>query len=284
MDRFEGFWWSPDSQTLAYEEADLAPVQTLYIPDPMHPEQAPNAFRYPRAGTPNAGCASGLIPRTGGRDDLGAVGHPGVPLSGPRDLDEVRAADTAGAGPATDTGAGPGRRPRHGRDPRPADRDRPGLAQPGAEHAHPQVARRRQRLLLVHGAQRRLAARTARQGRAVGPRPDAGRLPLRRPGGRGRNNADGRRQRRPGRAGGSGVPRLTGRRHADADHTGTRRPRPAVCQESPGLGRSVLAQRRHDGRPGTGRAGQSAGVTALRGRNAADPAEVRADDGARHGP
>ena len=51
---------------LAYEDADLSPVQTLYIPDPSHPDQAPAAFRYPRAGTPNAVVRLGLIPRTGG--------------------------------------------------------------------------------------------------------------------------------------------------------------------------------------------------------------------------
>ncbi len=66
MDRFSGFWWSPDSQSLAYEEADLSPVQTLYIPDPTNPADPPNAFRYPRAGTPNARVRLGVISVKGG--------------------------------------------------------------------------------------------------------------------------------------------------------------------------------------------------------------------------
>ncbi len=66
MDRFSGFWWSPDSRSLAYEEADLSPVQTLYIPDPTNPADPPNAFRYPRAGTPNAHVRLGIVPAGGG--------------------------------------------------------------------------------------------------------------------------------------------------------------------------------------------------------------------------
>lgn len=66
MDRFTGFWWSPDSKSLAYEEADLSPVETLYIPDPTNPADPPNAFRYPRAGTPNARVRLGVIPAAGG--------------------------------------------------------------------------------------------------------------------------------------------------------------------------------------------------------------------------
>ncbi len=67
MDRFNGFWWSPDSQFLAYEEADLSPVETLYIPDPTNPADPPNAFRYPRAGTPNARVRLGIISANGGQ-------------------------------------------------------------------------------------------------------------------------------------------------------------------------------------------------------------------------
>ena len=66
MDRFGGFWWSPDGQKLAYEEAALSPVQTLYIPDPTNPADPPNAFRYPRAGTPNARVRLGVVPIAGG--------------------------------------------------------------------------------------------------------------------------------------------------------------------------------------------------------------------------
>ncbi len=66
MDRFTGFWWSPDSQSIAYEEADLSPVDTLYIPDPASPNAAPAAFRYPRAGTANANVRLGIVGVNGG--------------------------------------------------------------------------------------------------------------------------------------------------------------------------------------------------------------------------
>jgi len=66
MDRFQGFWWSPDSTTLAYQETDSSEVEPHYIADPFHPDQPPASFRYPRAGTPNARVRLGLIARDGG--------------------------------------------------------------------------------------------------------------------------------------------------------------------------------------------------------------------------
>jgi dipeptidyl-peptidase 4 len=66
MDRRDGFWWSPDSRAIAYEEADLSPVEAQYIGDPLHPEQKPVEFRYPRAGTANAIVRLGVIPAGGG--------------------------------------------------------------------------------------------------------------------------------------------------------------------------------------------------------------------------
>ncbi|HTW33553.1 MAG TPA: DPP IV N-terminal domain-containing protein [Rhizomicrobium sp.] len=66
MDRREGFWWSPDSRFIAYEEADLAPVQPSYIVDPLEPWKTPVEFRYPRAGTANAIVRLGVISAAGG--------------------------------------------------------------------------------------------------------------------------------------------------------------------------------------------------------------------------
>lgn len=66
MDRRDGFWWSPDSKSLAYEETDLSAVEMHYIADPLHPQIAPAAFRYPRAGTANAIVRLGVIAATGG--------------------------------------------------------------------------------------------------------------------------------------------------------------------------------------------------------------------------
>jgi len=66
MDRRDGFWWSPDSKSLAYEEADLSPVEPHYIENPLEPQTKPVEFRYPRAGTANAIVRLGVISASGG--------------------------------------------------------------------------------------------------------------------------------------------------------------------------------------------------------------------------
>ncbi len=54
LKRTRGFWWSPDSTQLVYQRTDNGPVDQLYVANPLHPEQAPVGFRYPRAGRANA--------------------------------------------------------------------------------------------------------------------------------------------------------------------------------------------------------------------------------------
>lgn len=66
MNRFRGYWWSPDSRSLAFQKSDLSQVETLYVSDATHPEQAPLAFRYPRVGTANADVQLGVIGVRGG--------------------------------------------------------------------------------------------------------------------------------------------------------------------------------------------------------------------------
>ena len=66
MDRREGFWWSPDSQWLVYQETDNTGVESRFIADPLHPESAPAKNFYPRAGSNNAKVRLGIIARTGG--------------------------------------------------------------------------------------------------------------------------------------------------------------------------------------------------------------------------
>jgi len=66
MDRRDGFWWSPDSHSIAYEEADLSPVEAEYVADPLEPQKKPVEFRYPRAGTANAIVRLGVIAAAGG--------------------------------------------------------------------------------------------------------------------------------------------------------------------------------------------------------------------------
>src|SRR5256885_13442027 len=66
MDRHEGFWWSPDSQSIAYQETDNSGVESRFIADPLHPEIPPAKNFYPRAGTANAKVRLGIVARTGG--------------------------------------------------------------------------------------------------------------------------------------------------------------------------------------------------------------------------
>ncbi|HET9993197.1 MAG TPA: DPP IV N-terminal domain-containing protein, partial [Kofleriaceae bacterium] len=66
LDRRRGYWWSPDSKQLLFQRTDLRPVETIYVADARHPEKAPVAFRYPRAGTPNAIVDLGLVEAKGG--------------------------------------------------------------------------------------------------------------------------------------------------------------------------------------------------------------------------
>ena len=66
MDRHEGFWWSPDSQSIAYQETDNSGVEARFIADPLHPEATPAKNFYPRAGTANAKVRLGIVGRSGG--------------------------------------------------------------------------------------------------------------------------------------------------------------------------------------------------------------------------
>ncbi len=66
LDRADGAWWSPDSQRLIFEEADTSAVERHFIADPLHPNEPPVEFRYPRAGTANARIRFGLVGRGGG--------------------------------------------------------------------------------------------------------------------------------------------------------------------------------------------------------------------------
>jgi dipeptidyl-peptidase-4 len=54
MDRYRGYWWSPDGSALLVARVDEAPVTRWHIADPAHPERPPAEMAYPAAGTPNA--------------------------------------------------------------------------------------------------------------------------------------------------------------------------------------------------------------------------------------
>jgi len=66
MSRDDGYWWSPDSLWIAYQETDESAVEARYIADPLHPEAAPRKYSYPRAGSANARVRLGVISRDGG--------------------------------------------------------------------------------------------------------------------------------------------------------------------------------------------------------------------------
>ena len=66
MDRDHGYWWSPDSQSLAYERADTAELETFHIADAANPERAPDSWPYPRAGRRNADVRLGIVRAQGG--------------------------------------------------------------------------------------------------------------------------------------------------------------------------------------------------------------------------
>ena len=61
MGRFRGYWWSPDSQSIAACRVDVSPVNVWHIADPAHPELPATEHRYPAAGTPNASVSLHII-------------------------------------------------------------------------------------------------------------------------------------------------------------------------------------------------------------------------------
>ena len=110
MDRFRGFWWAPDGQSLLVERFDEAPVQTWHIADPEHPEREPVAQRYPAAGTPNAEVTLWHVDLDGNRTEVD-VGPRGVRVPRPGDLDPARRPAAPGAEPRPEDVADPlGRR------------------------------------------------------------------------------------------------------------------------------------------------------------------------------
>ena len=61
MGRFRGYWWSPDSQSIAACRVDVSSINVWHIADPAHPELPATEHRYPAAGTPNASVSLHII-------------------------------------------------------------------------------------------------------------------------------------------------------------------------------------------------------------------------------
>ena len=62
MNRFRGYWWSPDGDAIAVCRVDTAPVQRWYIGDPADPAAEPAPIAYPAAGTDNADVSLHVFP------------------------------------------------------------------------------------------------------------------------------------------------------------------------------------------------------------------------------
>lgn len=66
MGRFSGFWFSPDSQSLVFQETDTTGVEVFSVADPTRPEVMPERFSYPRPGKKNASVRLGVVSARGG--------------------------------------------------------------------------------------------------------------------------------------------------------------------------------------------------------------------------
>lgn len=62
MGRPSGFWWSPDSKSLLYEEADAGKVESWFVTDPSRPDTPPRRQFYPRPGKNNVAVRLGVCP------------------------------------------------------------------------------------------------------------------------------------------------------------------------------------------------------------------------------
>jgi dipeptidyl-peptidase-4 len=67
FDRQRGYFWSPDSRSIAFQRTDARRVTTVYVSDPAHPERAPDEFKYPRPGADNAIVDLGIVAVSGGQ-------------------------------------------------------------------------------------------------------------------------------------------------------------------------------------------------------------------------
>jgi len=70
MNRYRGFWWSPDGSELLAARVDETPVQRWYIADPANPATVPAEVAYPAAGTDNAIVDVHLLGLDGSRVDV----------------------------------------------------------------------------------------------------------------------------------------------------------------------------------------------------------------------
>ena len=61
MARFSGYWWSPDSERIVYQESDASKVESWYAADPAQPGNTPERTFYPRPGKENVAVRVGIV-------------------------------------------------------------------------------------------------------------------------------------------------------------------------------------------------------------------------------
>ena len=70
LERYRGYWWSPDGERVVAARVDERPVLTWYISSPVDPAAPPRAVRYPQAGTDNADVSLAVLGLDGSRVDV----------------------------------------------------------------------------------------------------------------------------------------------------------------------------------------------------------------------
>ena len=70
LDRYRGYWWSPDGERIAAARVDERPVLVWHIASPVDPDAPPRAVRYPQAGTDNADVSLSVLGLDGSRVDV----------------------------------------------------------------------------------------------------------------------------------------------------------------------------------------------------------------------
>ncbi|HTN80619.1 MAG TPA: prolyl oligopeptidase family serine peptidase [Acidimicrobiales bacterium] len=71
MDRFRGYWWSPEGDRVAACRVDVTNVRRLHLADPAEPTSEPVELVYPAAGTANADVVLAVIGLDGETKYLG---------------------------------------------------------------------------------------------------------------------------------------------------------------------------------------------------------------------
>ncbi len=70
MGRFTGYWWSPDSKQIAYQQSDHTGVEKWHVADPAHPDREGLPQYYPRPGKKNVAVSLGITPPGGVGDPI----------------------------------------------------------------------------------------------------------------------------------------------------------------------------------------------------------------------